>query len=128
MHDLKRLGLAVASVAALTMIALTAHAQTGGAPGTAPKAAPAAKAPAATPAPKADATPKADAKKDAKKAPDTKKAGTTACNSMTDQTACAADATCQWIAAVKRKDGREVKAYCRTKPSGAKKSTTAKKS
>lgn len=33
-----------------------------------------------------------------------------------EQTACAAKSECSWIAATKRKDGRQVKAYCRLKP------------
>lgn len=32
-----------------------------------------------------------------------------------EQAACTAKADCSWVAATKRKDGREVKAYCRLK-------------
>lgn len=38
------------------------------------------------------------------------------------QDACTANAECSWVSATKRKDGREVKAYCRTK---AKRSASA---
>lgn len=43
------------------------------------------------------------------------------------QSACTAKAECSWVAATKRKDGREVKAYCRAKARKAATSTTAKK-
>lgn len=33
-----------------------------------------------------------------------------------EQKACAAKAECSWVAATKRKDGRQVKAYCRLQP------------
>jgi len=36
------------------------------------------------------------------------------CKSL-EQKACATKAECNWIAATKRKDGRQVKAYCRLK-------------
>ena len=32
------------------------------------------------------------------------------------QEACTAKAECSWVSATKRKDGTEVKAYCRAKP------------
>lgn len=32
-----------------------------------------------------------------------------------EQRACAAKAECSWVGATKRKDGRQVKAYCRLK-------------
>lgn len=32
-----------------------------------------------------------------------------------EQKACAAKAECSWVGATKRKDGRQVKAYCRLK-------------
>ena len=53
-----------------------------------------------------------------------------ACNTMTDETACKADATCSWIAALTdAKTGKQKrKAYCRTKPKPpAKKATDAAK-
>jgi hypothetical protein len=33
-----------------------------------------------------------------------------------EQKACGGKSECSWIAATKRKDGRQVKAYCRHKP------------
>jgi hypothetical protein len=41
-----------------------------------------------------------------------------ACNSKADETACKADATCSWVAALTdSKTGKQKrKAYCRTKP------------
>ena len=41
-----------------------------------------------------------------------------ACKGL-DQAACTGNTTCTWIAATKRKDGKDVKAYCRSKPKGA---------
>jgi hypothetical protein len=37
------------------------------------------------------------------------------CKGLT-QEACTAKAECSWVSATKRKDGTEVKAYCRAKP------------
>ena len=49
-----------------------------------------------------------------------------ACNAITDEKACRADATCVWIKAlVDPTTGKQKrKAYCKTKSSGAKKTTT----
>jgi len=33
-----------------------------------------------------------------------------------DQSSCSSNAACSWIDGYKRSDGREVKAYCRSKP------------
>lgn len=42
-----------------------------------------------------------------------------ACKSL-QETACASNTSCSWIAGYERKDGRQVKSFCRSKP-GAKK-------
>ena len=40
-----------------------------------------------------------------------------ACNAIKEETACKADATCTWIAALMDKAGKQKrKAYCRSKP------------
>ncbi len=41
-----------------------------------------------------------------------------------DQTACTGKSECTWVGAAKRKDGKEVKAYCRLKPKTTAKVTT----
>ena len=67
---------------------------------------PAAKSTPAAPAAKA-AAPKKEVKKTAKSA--------SACQGL-EEKACGAKTECGWVHATKRKDGKEVKAYCRTKP------------
>ena len=72
--------------------------------------------PSTTPAAKtAPAPPKAPAAKAKVK---TKAKTTSACKGR-EQKACAAKSECSWIAATKRKDGKQVKAYCRTKSARA---------
>src|SRR5262245_19792074 len=90
-----RFRLAVLPVAASLLLAVAAQAQQ-----KAPEA-PAAKAPAA--------------KAPAAKAPAAK--SKSACNQITDEATCKADATCSWIAALTdSKTGKQKrKAYCRTK-------------
>ena len=60
-----------------------------------------------------------------------KKPGKTksACNAITEETACKAKDTCRWIAAIMdEKTGKpKRKAYCRTQGASAKKSTTPAK-
>lgn len=67
-----------------------------------------------TPAPTAKAA--APAQPKATKAPAKAKTAATAsaCKGL-EQKACGAKSDCSWIAATKRKDGKAVKAYCRTK-------------
>ena len=98
---LNKLALSASAAAALVFTAFTAHAQL--AP-PAPKAQPAAPAAKAAPAPAKTAVP---AKKPA--------APTTTCNKL-EEKSCTTNADCSWIAAAKRKDGKEVSAYCRSKP------------
>ncbi|KAB2920762.1 MAG: hypothetical protein F9K29_00350 [Hyphomicrobiaceae bacterium] len=52
-----------------------------------------------------------------------------ACNAITEEAACKADATCSWIAAlVDSKTGKQKrKAYCKTKPKPPKKKESTKK-
>jgi hypothetical protein len=61
----------------------------------------------------------------------TKKPGKTksACNAITEETACKAKDSCRWIAAIMdEKTGKpKRKAYCRTQGTSAKKSTTPAK-
>jgi len=81
----------------------------------------AAQATAQTPPP--PATKAAPAQPKATKAPAAKakaKTKTTAsvCKGL-EQKACSAKSECGWIAATKRKDGKQVKAYCRTKPASS---------
>jgi hypothetical protein len=59
----------------------------------------------------------------------TKKPGKSACNAITEETACKANASCRWIAAIMdAKTGKQKrKAYCRTQGAAAKKSTTPAK-
>jgi hypothetical protein len=46
------------------------------------------------------------------------------CNSITEETACKADATCIWIGATTNaKTGKTRKAYCKSKPTPSKKKT-----
>ena len=45
-----------------------------------------------------------------------------------EQKACVAKADCSWVSATTRKDGRKVKAYCRTKPKQSTSTTNAPKS
>jgi len=55
-----------------------------------------------------------------------KKPGKTksACNAITEETACKADATCIWIGATTNaKTGKTRKAYCKSKPTPSKKKT-----
>jgi hypothetical protein len=74
----------------------------------------------APPSPKAPAAPAAKSAAPAKPAAAKKAASTSACQGL-DQKACGAKATeCRWIAAVKRKDGKEVAAYCRSLPKSVK--------
>jgi hypothetical protein len=60
----------------------------------------------------------------------TKKPGKakSACNAITEETACKANTSCRWIAAIMdQKTGKQKrKAYCRTQGTSAKKSTPAK--
>jgi hypothetical protein len=101
--NLRRIAFGASAAVALVFTAVSASAQL--AP-PAPKAPPAA-APAATKA--APAAKPAAAKKAA-----------SACQGL-DQKGCGAKATeCRWIAAVKRKDGKEVAAYCRSLPKSVK--------
>jgi hypothetical protein len=77
-----------------------------------------------TPAPAAKAAaPKKEVKKSTKTA--------SACQGL-EEKACGAKSECSWVHATKRKDGKEVKAYCRTKPKTSgkapvKKTTAAEK-
>ncbi len=87
-----------AVAAATALLLLTGGASAQQAPATTP-----ATTPSATPTPKA--APKTPV---AKKAP-------SPCADL-EKAACEAKAECQHIAATKRKDGKEVKAYCRLKP------------
>ena len=109
---MNKLALSASVAAALVFTAFTAHAQL--AP-PAPKAAPA--VPAA-PAAKAPAAPSAPA---TAKAVPAKKPATpvSTCNKL-EEKACATNTDCSWIAATKRKDGKEVSAYCRNKPKSTK--------
>ncbi len=66
--------------------------------------------PPAAPAAKAAAPAKAA------KAPAKAKSTTASACKGLEQKACGAKSDCSWIAATKRKDGKDVKAYCRTKP------------
>jgi hypothetical protein len=52
-----------------------------------------------------------------------------ACNTITEETACKANTSCRWIAAIMdEKTGKpKRKAYCRTQGASAKKSTTPAK-
>jgi hypothetical protein len=52
-----------------------------------------------------------------------------ACNALTEEAACKANATCAWVAALKdAKTGKQKrKAYCRTKPKPPAKKTTKDK-
>ena len=76
------------------------------APATAPAAKSAPAASTATAQPKATKAPAAKAKS---------KTAASVCKGL-EQKACATKSECGWIAATKRKDGKQVKAYCRTKP------------
>lgn len=110
-----RMGLGLAAAAALALTVTVAYAQSSP-PAAAPKAPTAAKT---TPAP---AAPKAEVKKAEAKDPKTTR-GPSACVGL-DQAACGTKApTCQWRAAVKRKDGGETKAHCRINPTAAKSAT-----
>jgi hypothetical protein len=99
------LNLLGAAVAGLALLALGATAQ-------AQQKAPDKAAPTA-PAAKAEKKPVVKAK--------------SACNAITEETACKADATCSWVAALmdKTTGKQKRKAYCKTKPKPpAKKKTT----
>jgi hypothetical protein len=52
-----------------------------------------------------------------------------ACNAITEEKACKADATCTWIAALKdaKTGAQKRKAYCRTKPKAPAKKEPKKK-
>jgi len=50
-----------------------------------------------------------------------------ACKGL-NNSACAASASCGWVESYQRKDGRTVKAFCRTKSSAAKKTHASKSS
>lgn len=116
MNLIPRLSIGASAAAlALGVFTLVADAQQG-AP--APQPGAAAKGPTVPPAAKA-AVPKAEAKKAEPKKDATKSASP--CQGV-EQAACAAKTECTWIAATKRKDGKDVKAYCRAKPT---KSTAA---
>jgi hypothetical protein len=100
MSLLKTLSIGGLAAVALALTAIASHAQLA-------KDTPA-KAPAATTAKKAT------------------KAAVSACQGLA-QAACVAKASdCRWIAATKRKDGKQVSAYCRSVPK-AKAKTAAKK-
>jgi len=43
-----------------------------------------------------------------------------ACKGL-DDSACNSDQTCRWVEGYERKDGRQVKSFCRTKPTSKKK-------
>lgn len=73
----------------------------------------AAQATAQTPPP--PATKAAPAQPKATKAPAAKTKTTALVCKGLEQKACSAKSECGWIAATKRKDGKQVKAYCRTK-------------
>jgi hypothetical protein len=49
------------------------------------------------------------------------------CNAITEETACKADATCIWVGTAILKTGKERKAYCKGKPTPAKKKAPDKK-
>lgn len=121
MHTMKKITAGLAAAAAMTLLAVAAHAQTGapaGAAGTAPKS-PAITKTAPPPAPAA----KAEVKKEAAKKVETKKAdakkGASSCVGL-EQPACSSNTSCTWRAAVKRKDGGETRAHCRLNPTAAK--------
>ena len=105
MTYLNRLALSAAAAAALVLTAFTAQAQLAPPAPKAQPAPPAAKAPA-------EAAAKAAPAKTAAKKP---AAPQSACNKL-DEKACGGNTDCSWIAATKRKDGKEVSAYCRAKP------------
>lgn len=105
MNHLNKFAVSVTAAAALVLTAFAAHAQLAPPAPKAQPAPPAAKAPAAPPA--ATAPAKTAAKKPA--------APQSACNKL-DEKGCSANTDCSWIAATKRKDGKEVAAYCRSKP------------
>lgn len=117
MNTIRRsLCVAISSV----VIGLFAAQATAQQPPAAPATAPAAKSTAVTaPVTKsAPATSTATAQPKATKAPAAKAKSKTAasvCKGL-EQKACATKSECGWIAATKRKDGKQVKAYCRTKP------------
>jgi hypothetical protein len=68
------------------------------------------------PPPAAKAAP---AQPKATKAPAAKTKTTASVCKGLEQKACSAKTECGWIAATKRKDGKQVKAYCRTKPASS---------
>ena len=110
---MNKLALSASAAAALVFTALTAHAQL--AP-PAPKAAPAVPAaPAAKAPPAAPGAPAAARVLPAKKPA----APVSTCNKL-EEKSCATNTDCSWIAATKRKDGKEVSAYCRNKPKSTK--------
>lgn len=111
--QMTKVALGASAAAALIFTAVAAHAQL--AP-PAPKAQPVAPAAPAAKAPAAPAAPAAAAKAPVKKAA----APTSACQGL-DEKSCSAKATdCRWIAAVKRKDGKEQSAHCRGVPKSVK--------
>ncbi len=44
-----------------------------------------------------------------------------------DNSACSSNASCTWVGGYERKDGRQVKAFCRAKPGGKKNLATKAK-
>lgn len=98
MKALKTIGLMASTLTlAVALTAASAYAQQ-----------PAPTAPAKAPA----ATTTKKETKEAKKAP-------SACKGL-DQAACSANSACTYIAATKSKKGKEIKAYCRSKPTSTK--------
>ena len=61
----------------------------------------------------------------AAQAQDKKAKAKSACNAITEEAACKADATCTWVAALmdKQTGKQKRKAYCKTKPKAAVKKT-----
>jgi hypothetical protein len=107
MNLISRLSVGASAAAlALGVFTLVADAQQG-APAPQPGAAKAQSVPPVAKAPAAKAEPK--------KAAEPKKVAASPCQGI-EQAACAAKTECTWIAATKRKDGKDVKAYCRAKP------------
>lgn len=54
-------------------------------------------------------------------------AGAASCKGL-EQAKCGAESSCSWVKGYERKDGRKVKAFCRTKASAKKLSKKAKDS
>jgi pyruvate dehydrogenase E2 component (dihydrolipoamide acetyltransferase) len=115
---LKKLALgATAAATALAFTAMAASAQLAPPAPRAQPATPAAPAAKAAPPPAATSGPAAATRAAPKK---TDKAATSACQGLDEKSCSAKSADCRWIAAIKRKDGKEQSAHCRSVPKSVK--------